>query len=175
MVCHSLLQWPTFSQTSPPWPIHLGWPYMAWLSFIELDKAVFHVIQLASCLWLLFQCVCPLMPFLSSYHLSGVSLTLDVGYLFTAAPAKRSRCSLLWTWGISQRPPLLTLDVGYFLSAACCSSTTQTPLRLQQYVNRELPDVQVWLEKAEEPEIKLPTSAGSSKKQESSRKTSISA
>ena len=30
------------------------------------------------------------------------------------------------------------------------------------------------LEKAEEPEIKLPTSTGSSKKQESSRKTSIS-
>ena len=44
--------------------------------------------------------------------------------------------------------------------------------RLQQYVNHELPDVQ---EKAEEPEIKLPTSAGSSKKQENSRKTSISA
>ena len=31
------------------------------------------------------------------------------------------------------------------------------------------------LEKAEEPEIKLPTSSGSSKKQETSRKTSISA
>ena len=31
------------------------------------------------------------------------------------------------------------------------------------------------LEKAEEPEITLPTSAGSSKKQESSRKTSTSA
>jgi len=31
------------------------------------------------------------------------------------------------------------------------------------------------LEKAEEPEIKLPTSVGSSTKQESSRKTSISA
>jgi len=31
------------------------------------------------------------------------------------------------------------------------------------------------LEKAEEQEIKLPTSSGSSKKQESSRKTSISA
>ena len=31
------------------------------------------------------------------------------------------------------------------------------------------------IEKAEEPEIKLPTSAGSSKKQETSRKTSISA
>ena len=46
--------------------------------------------------------------------------------------------------------------------------------RLQQYMNHELPNVQV-LEKAEEPEIKLPTSAGSWKKQESSRKTSISA
>ena len=45
---------------------------------------------------------------------------------------------------------------------------------LQQYVNRELPDVQASLEKAEESEIKLPTSAGSWKKQESSRKTSIS-
>ena len=47
--------------------------------------------------------------------------------------------------------------------------------RLQQYVNRELPDMfKLVLEKAEEPEIKLPTSAGSLKKQESSRKTSIS-
>ena len=47
--------------------------------------------------------------------------------------------------------------------------------RLQQYMNRELPDVQEVLEKAEEPEIKLPTFAGSWKKQESSRKTSTSA
>ena len=46
--------------------------------------------------------------------------------------------------------------------------------RLQQYMNHELPDVQAVLEKAEEPEIKLPTSAGSWKKQESSRKTSPS-
>ena len=45
--------------------------------------------------------------------------------------------------------------------------------RLQQYVNRELPDVQAGFRK--EQEIKLPTSDGSSKKQESSRKTSISA
>ena len=36
--------------------------------------------------------------------------------------------------------------------------------RFQQYVDRELPDVQAYLEKAEEPEIKLPTSAGSWKK-----------
>ena len=47
--------------------------------------------------------------------------------------------------------------------------------RLQQYVNRELTDVQLDLEKAEEPEIKLPTFIQSSQKQESSRKTSASA
>ena len=42
--------------------------------------------------------------------------------------------------------------------------------RLQQYVNCELSDVQAGLRKAEEPKIKLPISAGSWKKQESSRK-----
>ena len=47
--------------------------------------------------------------------------------------------------------------------------------RLQQDMNCEIPDVQAGLGKAEEPEIKLPTSAGSWKKQESSSKTSISA
>ena len=46
--------------------------------------------------------------------------------------------------------------------------TLQT--RLQQYVNRELPDVQAGFRKAEEPETKLPTPTGSCKKQESSRK-----
>ena len=38
--------------------------------------------------------------------------------------------------------------------------------RPQQYMNRELPDVPAGFRKAEEPEIKLPTSAGLSKKQE---------
>ena len=38
-------------------------------------------------------------------------------------------------------------------------------------MNCELPDIQAGLEKAEEPEIRLPTSTWSSKKQESSRKT----
>ena len=46
--------------------------------------------------------------------------------------------------------------------------------RLQQYVNCELPDVQAGFQKGRGPEIKFPTS-GSSKKEESSRKTSISA
>ena len=36
--------------------------------------------------------------------------------------------------------------------------------RLQQYLNRELPDVQAELEKAEEPEVKLLTSTGSLKR-----------
>ena len=47
--------------------------------------------------------------------------------------------------------------------------------RLQLYVNCELPDVQAGLEKVEEPEIKLPTSVGSQKKKENSRKTSATA
>ena len=42
-------------------------------------------------------------------------------------------------------------------------------------MNHELPDVQTGFRKAEEPEIKLPTFVGSSKKQESSRQTSTSA
>ena len=47
--------------------------------------------------------------------------------------------------------------------------------RLQQYVNHNFQMFKLVLEKAEESEIKLPTSIGSSKKQENSRKTSISA
>ena len=47
--------------------------------------------------------------------------------------------------------------------------------KLQKYMNHELLILKLVLEKAEETEIKLPTSAGSWKKQESSRKTSISA
>ena len=46
---------------------------------------------------------------------------------------------------------------------------------LQQYVNRELPDVQAGFRKGRGTRDQIPTSAGSSKKQESSRKTSISA
>ena len=45
--------------------------------------------------------------------------------------------------------------------------------RLQQYMNHELPMSKLDLEKAEEPEIKLPTSAGSLKKQKDSRKKNL--
>ena len=47
--------------------------------------------------------------------------------------------------------------------------------RLQQYVNVKFQMFKLVLEKAKEREIKLSTSPGSSKKQKSSRKTSISA
>ena len=116
------------------------------------------VISLASCLWLWFQSVYPLMPFLSTYPLTWVYLTLDVGYVFTAAPAKHSHCSLSWMWGSSSWLPPLNLDVGYFLSATLCHHEAAASAAI--------------LEKAEKPEIKLPTFTGSSKKQESSRKTS---
>ena len=49
------------------------------------------------------------------------------------------------------------------------------PGRLQQYMDQELPDAQtgkLGLEKAEEPEIKLPTFVGSWRKQGNFRKTS---
>ena len=45
------------------------------------------------------------MPSCNTYHLTWVSLTLGVGYLSMAAPAKHSRCSL-------------PLDEGYLLTAA---------------------------------------------------------
>ena len=47
---------------------------------------------------------------LQYYPLTWVSLTLGVGYFFTAAPAKRSHCSLPWRRGISSPPPFLTFN-----------------------------------------------------------------
>ena len=60
------------------------------------------------------------MPSCNTYHLTWVSLTLGVGYLFTAAPAKHSRCSLPWMRGISLPPPFLTFNVGWLLQALLC-------------------------------------------------------
>ena len=49
--------------------------------------------------------VCLPSDALSQHRLTRVSLTLDMGYLFMAAPAKHSHCCL-------------TLDEGYLLMAA---------------------------------------------------------
>ena len=57
-------------------------------------------------------------------------------------------------------------------------TVTKTNLILQKYENKtqkqKFTIYVTFIEKAEEPEIKLPTSAGSLKKQESSRKISTS-
>ena len=98
VVWHSLLQWTIFCQTSPQWPSHLGWPHKPWLIFIELDKTVFHVIRLANSLWLQFQSVCPLIPSLSAYRLTWVSLTLVLGVSLRGCSSKA-------------QPLLLTSDV----------------------------------------------------------------
>ena len=71
-------------------------------------------------------------------------------------------------------------DCSKYRTTALISHTSKAMLkilqaRLQQYMNRELSDVQAGFKKAEEPEIKLPTSVGTLKKQESSRKASTSA
>ena len=90
---------------------HLSWVApRAWLSFTELDKVVVLVIRLTSVLWLWFVCL-PSDASHNTYRLTWVSFTLNVGYLFTAAPAKLSLCSLPWMKGISSQPLVLTLNV----------------------------------------------------------------
>ena len=83
VVCHSLLPWTTFCKTSPPWPSHLGWPHRAWLSFIELDKAMVRVIRVASFLWLWFSVSALWCPLATPTDLLGFLLP--------------------WVWGISSQ------------------------------------------------------------------------
>ena len=70
------------------------------------------------------------MPSHNTYCLIWVSLILDMGYLFTAAAAKRSRCSLPWTRDVSSLPPLLTLNLEQLLSAAPDLGRGVAPLSL---------------------------------------------
>ena len=81
VVCHSLLQWTTFCQISPPWPACLGWPHRAWLSFIELDKAVVLV-------WLDWLVFCDYGFSVSALWCPLATPTVLLGFL------------LPWTWGI---------------------------------------------------------------------------
>ena len=71
------------SQTSLPWPGRLGWPHTAWLSFIELDKAVV--------LWSDWLVFCDYGFSVSSLWCPLAALTVLLGFL------------LPWTWGISSR------------------------------------------------------------------------
>ena len=80
------------TMTCPSWVAPHG---MAWFHWVR--QGCGPVIRLAGCLWLWFQCLCSL----SAYCHTWVSLTLDVGYLFTAAPAKGTQSNTtysLWTY-----------------------------------------------------------------------------
>ena len=69
-------------------------------------------------------------------------------------------------------------ELNHTIALISCASKVMLKIlqaRLQHYVNEELPDVQDGFSKGRGPEITLPTSAGSSKKQQSSRKTYTSA
>jgi len=88
-----------------------SWLSWSWRSFHWVRQGCGPiVIRLNSFMWVWFQCVCPLMPSCNNYCLTRVSFTLGMGYLFMAAPAKRSHCSLPCTRGISSQPPFLTFE-----------------------------------------------------------------
>ena len=60
--CHSLLQWTTFCQNSPLWPVHLGWPYRIWLIVSLSYRRLWSMWSV----WLVFcdcgfHSICPLM------------------------------------------------------------------------------------------------------------------
>ena len=83
VVCHSLLQWPTFCQTSPPWPVRLEWPHTAWLSFTELDTTVV--------LWSDWLVFCDYGFSVSALWCPLATPTVLLGFL------------LPWMWGMSSR------------------------------------------------------------------------
>ena len=96
--CHSLLQWTTFCQTSPPWPVYLRWPHRAWLSFIELDKAVG--------LWSDWLVFCDRVFSLSALWCPLSVPTILLGFLFPWRGVSLHGCSS------KVHPLLLSLDVG---------------------------------------------------------------
>ena len=138
-----LPQWTTFCQTSPLWPARLGWPHTAWLSFIELDKAVVRVIRLTNFLWLWFEylpsdtsqtptillgLLLPRTWGISSWLLQqsaaaapylgwGVSPHHRPSWPWMWSSSSQPSCAHAatapWTWGCSSRPLPLTLGVGY--------------------------------------------------------------
>ena len=120
-----------------------------------------------------------------------------MGYLFTAALAKRSRCSLPYIcqqiWKTQQWPQDWKRSVfisipkkgnakecSNYHTSALISHASKVMLkilqvRLQQYVNHELPDVQAGFRKVRGTRDQIANITGSWEKQESSKKTSISA
>ena len=73
------------------------------------------------------------MPSLSTYHLSGFSLTLDVGYLFVCHSVEKKECPNYCTIALIAHASKVMLKI--------------LQVTLQQYVNCELPDVQFGFKK----------------------------
>ena len=96
VVCHSLLQWITFCQTSPPWPDCLGWPHTAWLSFIELYKAVV--------LWSDWLVFCDYGFSVSAFWCPLATPTSYLGFSYLGCGVSLHGCSS------KAQPLLLTLD-----------------------------------------------------------------
>ena len=114
VVCHSLLQGTTLCRTSPPWPVRLGWPHTAGLSFTELDKAV-----VLGSDWLVF---CDYGFRVTALWCPLATPTVSVGFLWP------------WTWAISSRllqqsaAAALTLVEGWPLSTALILPCAAAPV-----------------------------------------------
>ena len=107
---HSLIHWTTFCQNSPPWPVHLGWPYMArlivsltytrlwsmWLDWLVFCDYGFSV----SALWCPLATPTILLGFLLPWRW-GISSRLLQQSTATASYLGRGRPSWLWTWSSS--------------------------------------------------------------------------
>ena len=106
-------------------------------SFIELDKAVVQVIRLVSFLWWCFQSVYPLIPSLLAFHLTGVSLTLDMGCLLTASTADLKRGQERQTWS----GPVGCLLLQHRATVTCHFSSAQPPIEAHSlsHVNSVIP------------------------------------
>ena len=120
----------------------------------------------------------------------GISVELFQILKDDAVKVLHSICQQIWTtqqwpqdWKRSVFIPIpkkgIAKECSNYHNIALISHTIKVMLnilqaRLQQYVNWELSTFNLYLEKAEEPEIKFPTSVGPWKKQESFRKIPIS-
>ena len=70
VVCHFLLQWTTFCQNCPSWPIHLGWPWMTELNWI-------YVVCVCCCYWSVAKSCPPLCDPWTEARQASLSFTIS--------------------------------------------------------------------------------------------------
>ena len=110
---------PHFFRTLHHDPSVLGGPTCMAHSFIELDKAVVHVLRLVSLLGLWFLSARPLMPLLSTNCLTRVSLILDV-LLQCRKATTRCSSTLFLTLSSHGPPSICVVCVLIFSSYKMC-------------------------------------------------------